>query len=375
MKTHEEALLRLKSHLNESTPISILPPECLIEIFKTYAAAYIRSKLDGQYCNHLLPFPYIHVCRSWRTLSLNYPLLWNVIHLRHSPERISFFLEHSQQVSLVAHCPRPDEKAEPAEAALQSEATRRFLQDNISRIVSLILVIHSGISNTRIACTSRLKRLIVFEDYRSDKEDTEAFLGLIHGTDAPMLQYLHYEGVRTGWLSDASHTNLTEFRLETAGLESVGPLLAVLSRMPVLQIFRFRGMLPKALPPSRQNSDVITLSHLHTIEIDDSVHRFGRQNSLALNLLSYLDLPSVTMICIILVECPNDELPLASIHSFAKFQHASIVPIQSSRDRIGWSMTLSSNDTTEKCGSTLNLNVWPDFRSPSEVASGRLWQN
>lgn len=370
MNWHEKALLRLKSQLNELTPISRLPPECFIEIFKTYVGAYFYDNFGESSYFH--PIPFIQVCRSWRMLALNSSILWNVIDIRCRPEHISFFLEHSKEVPLDVYCPSPTENFEPEEDAVQLATAREFFQDNISRIRTLVIVVHPDIADIRVGRASRLKQLTVLETKDRDKEDKKAFLGLLRGIDAPLIQYLHYQGTETAWLSDAQHSNLTEFNLENAEFDSIASLLSALRGMPVLETFYLNSTLPEGLLPSRSKCDIVTLSHLRTIEVGDHDGIQTTQNSLAFNLLSYLELPLVTRTWITLVECSHGDSPLASIHSFSRFQHASIVRVEASDGQIGWSMSLLSMATTTMRESSLALALCSKSRSHFEVASNRI---
>lgn len=139
VQTHEEAMQHLKAQLNGSSYISRFPPETLIEIFKIYAAfsAYDGSQDLYSYSTRTLhPFPFIHVCRSWRILALNCPMLWSIINLHRSAECISYFLKLSKQAPLTIYCPYLE------------EIWKKHLQDTRNIFLSL----SSSATSSRMTC-------------------------------------------------------------------------------------------------------------------------------------------------------------------------------------------------------------------------------
>lgn len=194
----------------------------------------------------------------------------------------------------------------------------------MSRIEELEGAAQHDLRDFYLAPAPHLKRLIVHEDYNGPlEEDLEPYLDLLRGDQASMIQYLDFWGSTVHWLNDAYHPNLTEFHLDGWDeFESIGPVLAALAGMPLLQIFHFLGELPDDLIPSHRKSNIVTLPHLHTVKLGKS---HAHKGFLAFSFLSYLDLPSVKSIWIITGSLEFHGLPSAGIRSYCKFRRASLV--------------------------------------------------
>ncbi|KAH8100266.1 hypothetical protein BXZ70DRAFT_938769 [Cristinia sonorae] len=96
-----EAAANVRSRMNDLNPIAIIPDEILVEIFSIHARETRNLRYPAPRRDAWLDL--VSVCRYWRQVALNTPLLWSVISVRPGPqkhERLKAFIERSQKVPL-----------------------------------------------------------------------------------------------------------------------------------------------------------------------------------------------------------------------------------------------------------------------------------
>ncbi|KAI0766624.1 hypothetical protein BD413DRAFT_148193 [Trametes elegans] len=94
IEVYTRAIMDLKKQLNTLTPIGILPPELLSEVFVCIAADAYFSNLTASRCR-LDWIALAHVCHHWRAVALNTSRLWSYLRL-FKKELLSEFLARSK---------------------------------------------------------------------------------------------------------------------------------------------------------------------------------------------------------------------------------------------------------------------------------------
>ena len=112
-----------------------LPPEILVQIFRTSTYERIDIPIGAE--NPSQPHAVLslsHVCRTWRSIMLGYPSLWDVIHTGCSLKLVSACLDRSHSIPLRVRVEVPASDAKPWFLDLIPGFTHRLQQLYIRRV-------------------------------------------------------------------------------------------------------------------------------------------------------------------------------------------------------------------------------------------------
>lgn len=95
--------LQLASSLNDLRPAVRVPPELLVEIFKHCAGFFTKPDDDAVISVSLDWIWATHVCRRWRRVALETPMLWTNLPIVQRPSYVRAFLARSGSLPLRIH--------------------------------------------------------------------------------------------------------------------------------------------------------------------------------------------------------------------------------------------------------------------------------
>lgn len=95
--------LQLASSLNDLRPAVRLPPELLVEIFKHCAGFFTKPDDDDAISASLDWIWATHVCRQWRRVAIETPMLWTNLPIIQRPSYVRAFLARSGSLPLRIH--------------------------------------------------------------------------------------------------------------------------------------------------------------------------------------------------------------------------------------------------------------------------------
>ncbi|TFK67126.1 hypothetical protein BDN72DRAFT_961243 [Pluteus cervinus] len=261
----EEAILALKRERNTLSPICRLPYDILASIFQRVAE-------DG-----VLDLPWIkaltHVCSHWRTVALNFPMLWTEINFKCS-DLVLAKLDRSQSALL----------------SVQYRVERRKPENKLDSLISALRHLHR-IQDLGLAMPASW--------FESGVLDTLSFPApalekcFIHVSQPKSPQQPHWIDLPDDMFPSFSHLTSLQLRhcifdwtdlinlprLTTLDVADPGDvqvtsdsLLHILKQLPLLQSLR----LVKCLPPPASTTipnPTLTLDHLTTVDITDETSR------------------------------------------------------------------------------------------------------
>lgn len=326
IRQHHLAIRDLKRRANEELPISHLPPEILLKIFRDCISdkLYYSGNLS-LYCPDTRQYLRVsQVCQRWRAVALECPTLWSTFIPFDGPEWISWLLAHTKQVPLDIWMPvrdvhdYEDMELQSVWEALFMEASHRITRLHV-RGVPLI---------RNVRPLLRLQNLDI-RVKNFDPEIQTALSRILDGSDAPELRSLSLnKGSLSSWMRRCYHPNLKQFSICVS--ETRDAMLDVLDGMPALEHLSLREELLgitslgdnsiNIAPLGRHPNDrLINMAHLRDISIYDV------EISSAINLLSHLCYPSAELIHLTgPLSNPFSSLSTAKLRTWSKLRYGII---------------------------------------------------
>ncbi|KAI0630510.1 hypothetical protein C8Q77DRAFT_1133456 [Trametes polyzona] len=294
VRSHEWAIIELKSTINRMSPTACLPPEILSEIFVLIATDHYEWRKENHYGSaHAYKWIALtHVCRHWRDVALNTPRLWSRVVLTR-PEVFREILPRSKKASLwvSASLPHADERRLYALEALMKESSR-LRELNLTAPARFVQVISSQWKHP----ADNLESIILhaeagqFEpDYLipSTRLSSEFFSG-----QTPKLRHLEIHRIPADWTSPLFCPSLRTLRIHLRYDLNPQPgefpkLLQALEAMPMLETLQLNEAIPRLPDDITQLPDLgrrVSLPHLRKIDMfSDAIE--------CANLLRHLSLP------------------------------------------------------------------------------------
>ena len=270
-------------------PISRLPDELLILIFTQCITAQHEIL-----CHYPIYLSFSQVCRDWRTLALNTPMLWTRPDFRW-PLWAKEMLQRSQDAPLDikyrvpsgSPCPDPESQGAIVEAL-----------SNISRVANLSLRLIPAFDEWQpldsLEKPAPILHTLSIRFYAHSALEEDPFPEQVLGGHAPSLRKLTIEGCHFGRTYPLMK-NLTFLSLRTHDRPLQSPcslcpttaqMREILSSMPDLQVLRLHNTVPFHDPAATSyDSSPIKLSRLRSVELASPV-------SNCTNLLSMITFPA-----------------------------------------------------------------------------------
>ncbi|KAH9857714.1 hypothetical protein C2E23DRAFT_881283 [Lenzites betulinus] len=251
IKNLHEQIAELQTIHNLVAPVNNLPPELLSMTF-----AYVEAGSTGN--KDLITIT--HVCRHWRDIALQAPVLWTRIALKH-PEGVRTFLDRSKALPLTVSLSTDQ---------LPIVATVRSLTAEIHRTRSLKVCIPPSLALDVVA-KKLMKATPQLEELWIEKLPTPRGSRLAQNVSleppmvfdgAPLLRSLVLRGMNLPYLP-LGPCALTNISLEDL-LPPPAILLDLLDRCPSLERLRIHGPFNVEEIWSARS---VRLSHLKTLEI------------------------------------------------------------------------------------------------------------
>ncbi|TCD71754.1 hypothetical protein EIP91_005520 [Steccherinum ochraceum] len=241
----------LKLRYNALAESAVLPDELLVEIFKIYALLEIG---DRRFCYSW--FKITHVCRHWRDVALQAPVLWSTIsfagNTKH-PGRALEQLARSGTAPLHLHIffPKP----------LCSASTNLTL--SIPRARSVYFECEETVAGLSDAAPSDAPSL------SSVKMEGDFAVQLLRHCRMPRLQDAHLKAQTFSWHHGVVQPSITKLsvRVESTFIEPVSTFIQVLQGMPLLEELKVRGRFPRRVDSAVVPSQSVSLPHLAELEL------------------------------------------------------------------------------------------------------------
>ncbi|TFY65839.1 hypothetical protein EVG20_g5253 [Dentipellis fragilis] len=214
----------VKTLRNSLLPIHRLPPDILFKIFhviatqdSTYREVKTASgKKESRYCAPLDVYKLTHVCRHWKDVALQFPLLWTNIPL-HKAKWASEFLRRSQGAPLSLSLETSSTDLSPAVLATLSE-TQRLQHLSLKGPVNVALQRLSTPAPVLESFTVHFTPI-----YHYGYDNTEPIIEPdIFAQDAPKLRRIVARGVGFPWNSPILN-NLTHLEVHNDSAKSSSP--------------------------------------------------------------------------------------------------------------------------------------------------------
>ncbi|KAA1474485.1 hypothetical protein DENSPDRAFT_332310 [Dentipellis sp. KUC8613] len=254
-----KAIRSVKTLRNSLLPIHRLPPDILFKIFyiiatQKYAHIHITAesgKTSPRYCKPMDIYKLTHVCRHWRDLALQFPLLWTDIPLQEAKWAHEFLLR-SQSAPLSLLVEFSSKELSPAINSALSNS------DRIQRLTLRGPIVSSLTSH--IAPAPALESLTVKAVWTRDSYKTDALLwSKLFAKEAPKLRRIITQKISFPWHLTVFN-NLTHLEVHLASHKpphaadgprtaSVDEISESLQRMPNLTALILHNCIP-AFPPN-----------------------------------------------------------------------------------------------------------------------------
>ncbi|KAG1808632.1 uncharacterized protein BJ212DRAFT_1302911 [Suillus subaureus] len=248
----------VRSRRNRRLPISRLPTEILVMIFKHFEE---EKRFDGSASDDVPAcLPLTHVCKDWRTIALQCPALWTSIHSS-SPRWLGIMFERSQNLPLVVTYKSPVSLPDCLELVL-SHLPRikvlrfRSFQPDCDRIIQLL--------------SSQPAPLLEIFDFSKPLEmwpETTHMTGTIFQGQAPRLRSVELTSFDLSW---SAHIFSGLQTLSVRGTKEISfptlpQLLSVLGRMPALEHLTLERLL--IIPEGTKLLEKVPLARLKSITL------------------------------------------------------------------------------------------------------------
>ncbi|KAF8264480.1 hypothetical protein EI94DRAFT_466671 [Lactarius quietus] len=280
------------------SPISSLPPEVFTAIF-SLACFPGTSSLGGEPDHHLVPLRISHVCRRWREIALNQPLLWSHVGFSDlSPVGVTEILARAKSVPLYLEADFRDYRRDD----IRFSTFQKELQARVPRVRRLIIgaepsQIHSTLERL-VSPAPTLEYLTLSSRGRRPRTIGSAHLfppDTLFDGSAPRLCRLELHNYGINWKSSLLK-GLKYLVLDTISYPDLAVWLGALDEMPQLKTLTLHWTSPNA-PFQLAVERTITLPSLTSLDIltfmwDCSV------------ILAHLDLPALTSLCVTAI-CPS----------------------------------------------------------------------
>ncbi|KAA1475943.1 hypothetical protein DENSPDRAFT_842825 [Dentipellis sp. KUC8613] len=294
MEAVKLVMCSLRTRHNALAFVNRLPSEVLAQIFEWVRKAYMDSsphnsrrvpvaKADIQWVD------LTHVCRQWRIVAINHPVLWSHIFIGTKFTEEFLRRSHGALVTInyttdfpawIVSTPQPDDDVEDLAG---------IISQNLSHMQSF------GFMATRAHYAIILPFLLRPAPVLEKAVLTNGFFVSLDTTPAPSLpsdlfdrfaprlRHLQLHGWSFPWsfhtFNTLVHLQISRLR-EPPGTTDTGDLgefLAALSRMPSLQVLVLINVLPTPHLSSSQSTyrpeQVVYLPSLHTLNLSDTIHR------------------------------------------------------------------------------------------------------
>ncbi|KAF8257832.1 hypothetical protein EI94DRAFT_1756648 [Lactarius quietus] len=344
VKLLEESIRALKSRRNTLSPISSLPPEVFAAIFSFACLPGIPS-LGGTPDNNLTRLHISHVCRQWREIALNQPVLWSHIDFDTlSSASVTEMLVRAQsaplylEASMISRRPWDSVQFSTFQTELKAHVPHMRHLSITARDYLLRSTVKGLVSPApTLECLS-LSSICQWPQDEVSIQDT-----LFDGS-TPRHSRLQLRNCDISWTSPLLN-GLKYLEVQTPS-QKARPELAVwldaLNEMPQLKALTLHSASPIVPPFPFDVNHTVTLPSLTHLDISDS----ERDCALA---LAHLDLPALTWLCLTVKIYSQDVggvqgvLPYIVRHAYGPqdIQPLQSVLIRNTRDLLSilaWSM-------------------------------------
>ncbi|KAF4614624.1 hypothetical protein D9613_003418 [Agrocybe pediades] len=240
------AIVRRK--LNELSPIAMLPPEILEEVFHIC----VSWLYDSQKPKHRLAWT--QVCCSWRRISLESSRLWRRIDLC-EPRFADEFLVRSRQAPLSVVCASPLKTNTPVNLALHANRLRTI---DVFLYPEVVTSFFSSVGPTLCNLTNLSLKVPPLSP--------TVYLPF----SIPLLRYLNLDGVAVPWDDCRNLTHLSLRSLSPELCPSIKQVHDICSRSPNLEHIRLEGLVPSCLEVA--SKPPVSLVNLKEVIISGDQH-------------------------------------------------------------------------------------------------------
>ncbi|KIP04119.1 hypothetical protein PHLGIDRAFT_207646 [Phlebiopsis gigantea 11061_1 CR5-6] len=308
-------LLQLRRRRNNTIPnILRLPPEIVAEILTLFARDAQRADNPNR-TSRLQWIQITHVCARWRSIARSLPKLWSVIYTMQDPLCTNMFLALSQK-SLLSIVPALDACLKIMDVRFLAQLSH--VMDRIQHM-TLYLRWHSMLGPLRFfseeaieprsALSLETLDLIYFTSRIYDKhrgyyiaEDpgpSSYFWFFSSKTPMPKLRTLRLRALPPSITVHLVRPTLTELRVSTASPLCLSMWLALLAKLPLLEVLHINGVeediqpiVPSVSPPDPD----IVLGRISEIVVCVEECSLSDETGLCTRLLHRLIIPSSCMI-------------------------------------------------------------------------------
>ncbi|KAF4610965.1 hypothetical protein D9613_006730 [Agrocybe pediades] len=248
IEQHEQEILALKTRRNTYAPISRLPPELLSRIFECYKTVqFIPTQF--QYSHPLRWIRCTHVCRLWRTVALDSPLLWAELHLKYLAwAKESLIRSKMAPLKVSIHLRGLPEDNPTIELAKDIIRQGSRLKDVIIKAASRARDSIEDVLRSLPRSTPNLQSLEITHVSRSTQNVCLLPRDCI--CEAEKLQRLRITGCAIDWVQHLSNKRaLTVLRLDkVTSTISMPQFLRCLAEMRSLQLLELKNAFPTPVP-------------------------------------------------------------------------------------------------------------------------------
>ncbi|KAI9453528.1 hypothetical protein BJY52DRAFT_834031 [Lactarius psammicola] len=295
IKSLEESIRALKLRRNALTPISSLPTEVITAIFSLLRLP-VASPLGGKPDHNLAWLRVTHVCRQWREIALDLPLLWSHVDFTTvSPAGATEILARAKKAPLSLEARLPIFRWDDSRfSALQQE-----LRTHVSHICHLSISAESVYLQRTIEALISPAPILEYlslsiEKYRHRTPLRVSIPDTLFNGTTPRLSCLKLCDCNISWKSPLLKglKNLEILTLSVSKRPKLAVWLDALDEMPQLKRLVLRSATPVVLFPFNIEVErTVTLPFLTHFDISGCVE----DCALA---LAHLVLPALTRLCL-----------------------------------------------------------------------------
>jgi len=295
----------------DNSPIDLLPPEILGEIFGLAVTA-CKEAYNFDRLSYVIRYNFTFVCRRWRLVAINTPDIWSTL-LFQSLGAVSLMLERSKMADLAIN----------VDVHSIFPLVKRVVNDHTSRIAEMSLMIgQAGFSNLLAGLDERPSSLRLREIrlYRTIGDDL-IFPNSILLPDR--LRVIEAHGFNFAWEPLQSFPCLTHLTIGATDLRvSLDDFITALRRMPALEFLHLRNSLPSEPPFAPiQPAHITKLRQLHITSTQGP-----SQISHFLSLITVPPTTNIRIRCVCKFWLRSDAVPqisafTSSVHSLIRGMH------------------------------------------------------